>query len=659
MQRTIHLATRGLAVALLVGACDDSARNAPPPDAPADDAVAAVDAPVDVVGEVSSDGALDRPDVAADVSIDAAADAATDIARDSVPDASQDAGCEAPRRVCSERCVDPQSDVANCGACASACRVPAHGSAICAAGTCDIRCEPGYAAVAGLCVLTPTPRLLAPLSGQFVTTRTPTFRWAALPGVDSVEVQVCRDRACTSVVATLSATGTSVRATTPLPPGVLFWRARGVAGGAPGMPGATFEFVTPQRTSAVDSAWGVFADYNGDGRPDLTVTTSSSDIDPGQGSFVPDAVRVYYGDGSGFDLSHPTSLTPSGTITTFPRARPAGDINGDGFVDLITASGCAYLGGATGVSPRTVGCAMIATDTPNLDTAAVVGDLNADGYADLVVEPSFGSSEWFFPGTSAGAFGTPAMTVAGGAYTQTSGDYNGDGRPDLLTAQSGVAVVYYGQAAGLDAAHRTILNASSIVGNVALMRAATADVNADGYADAVLVPAPENVTDHAVVCALLGSATGLSNAATDCFTAPDGTNIAFGFVVASAGDVNGDGYTDMLISAPNYASGVGRAYVFYGGATGLAHTPAATLSPPPGTTARPYYGEGAAGLGDMTGAGFSAIAVSAPWFDGLAGVVYVYTGSSAGVLTTPVATIRNPATTMARGFGGALGGLSR
>ncbi|MCB0729119.1 MAG: FG-GAP repeat protein, partial [Ignavibacteriae bacterium] len=74
-------------------------------------------------------------------------------------------------------------------------------------------------------------------------------------------------------------------------------------------------------------------------------------------------------------------------------------------------------------------------------------------------------------------------------------------------------------------------------------------------------------------------------------------NSSFGMSVSSAGDVNGDGYDDIIVSAPEYSSGTGRAYIFYGGQ--FMNTIAdVTLT---GETTFNYFGRSVSSAGDVNG----------------------------------------------------------
>jgi hypothetical protein len=110
-----------------------------------------------------------------------------------------------------------------------------------------------------------------------------------------------------------------------------------------------------------------------------------------------------------------------------------------------------------------------------------------------------------------------------------------------------------------------------------------------------------------------------------------------GYSVASAGDVNKDGYPDLIVGAPL----AGRAYLYLGSPTGIASTPAWTAK---GTICDPsqasFFGHAVASAGDVNKDGYADVIVGAP---GCArtpalyaeGAVFVYLGGPGGLATTP------------------------
>ncbi len=106
----------------------------------------------------------------------------------------------------------------------------------------------------------------------------------------------------------------------------------------------------------------------------------------------------------------------------------------------------------------------------------------------------------------------------------------------------------------------------------------------------------------------------------------ENTSNTFGYAVAGVGDVNGDGYADLAASAKGYSSTTGKVYVFYGGAGGLAGTPASPAWSATGENASDQFGYAVAGLGDVNGDGYPDFSVGATWYSSYRGKVYVFYG---------------------------------
>src|SRR5207249_1731650 len=140
-------------------------------------------------------------------------------------------------------------------------------------------------------------------------------------------------------------------------------------------------------------------------------------------------------------------------------------------------------------------------------------------------------------------------------------------------------------------------------------------------------------TDEGRAFVFLGSASGL--ASTPAWTAEsDQASADFGASVASAGDVNGDGFADVIIGAHLYDNGQsneGRAFVYLGSASGLASTPAWTAE---SNQANADFGASVAAAGDVNGDGFGDVIVGADLYDNGQtdeGRIFVYLGSASGL----------------------------
>ena len=238
----------------------------------------------------------------------------------------------------------------------------------------------------------PAPRLIAPLSTATVTSKRPTLRWVLAGGTDGAHVEICRDRACTMTITAFDADGANGAPPDPLPSGVLFWRVFGRRVDTTGTtPSATWEMTVGARSAPIVASWGTTPDVNGDGFADVLVGA----VGGGYG----DAGRayVYLGGQGGPAQSPATILTGDAPGRYFGGSvASAGDVNGDGFADVVIGSVGAsggsgqmylHLGGATGLasSPATT---ITGNDgfTSNFGgSVASAGDVNGDGYADVVV----------------------------------------------------------------------------------------------------------------------------------------------------------------------------------------------------------------------------------------------------------------------------------
>ena len=143
--------------------------------------------------------------------------------------------------------------------------------------------------------------------------------------------------------------------------------------------------------------------------------------------------------------------------------------------------------------------------------------------------------------------------------------------------------------------------------------ATAGDVNGDGFADVIVGASgyDNGQTDEGRAFVYHGSAAGL--ATTAAWTAEsDQANARFGSSVATAGDVNGDGFSDVIVGAYAYDNGQtdeGRAFVYHGLGGGLSQRP------PPGPRSRTRlgaeFGFSVATAGDVNGDGYSDVIVGA------------------------------------------------
>ncbi|MBK8283769.1 MAG: FG-GAP repeat protein [Ahniella sp.] len=368
------------------------------------------------------------------------------------------------------------------------------------------------------------------------------------------------------------------------------------------------------------------------------------------------------------------SLGPSAlNLQTGFSVANAGDLNGDGIQDMAvgvvgysngeTSEGAVmiYFGFGNGVEPSAD--AILEVNQANARfgaTVASAGDVNGDGFDDLIVgAPLFdasgaddGRAFLYFGGS--GAFDTTPDATLGlnqasaffGVSVAGAGDVNGDGFADVLVGSSGfdgaatntgAALLYFG---GAGAFNTTVdANLQSTVGGVRLGSsvAGAGDVNGDGFADIVIgSPFFANGQANEGAAFLYFGGAGAFSTVVDAQFEINQADAELGTQVGSAGDVNGDGFSDVIIGSLRYDNGQadeGGAFVFYGGST-VNNGVDATLE---GNQAAAAMGSGLASLGDINADGFGDIAVGAALFDGFStdsGQVFVYLGAGSGISTT-------------------------
>jgi len=336
-------------------------------------------------------------------------------------------------------------------------------------------------------------------------------------------------------------------------------------------------------------------DINGDGYPEVLVGAGSADpegrTDAGRvylvfGNALAPVTVLDLATGPGADFTRFNGITAGDVLGYFSNTVSGiGDINGDGYQDIILGApmvstgrnGAAYviLGGASGIGAggdfnlaSLDGVNGVRLDGPSADsyfgTCAGSSDVDGNGYTDYLI-----SAMWHDPDGRATAgeayclYGGTTLPGAGGVLSISS-----------LTATQGARIP------GIDAGDHLGCCVSGV-----------GDINGDGFTDFLLAASkgdPQGRTDAGESYLVYGSAGGIGSGGVldpaslngtngvriDCRNAGDSYNGTYiGLSGGEAGDVNGDGYGDLLIGA-EYADSQGmtdsgEGYLVYGRAGGI------------------------------------------------------------------------------------------
>lgn len=416
------------------------------------------------------------------------------------------------------------------------------------------------------------PRPLSPVSVSWVSTLRPTFKWQAAAGTTGAVVEVCKTRACAGDdVRRIEADGETITVPEDLEAGIWFWRVFGMSKDRVGTkPSATWEVLV--RGNAIrgssDAPSGGMVDINGDGLPDLIVTSSGYDLDDTDQTWKPfPMTMVWLGQKDGkLDTSNGFWMD-DGAVHT-PTIGGGIDTDGDGFTDIVHTLQDRQSGefeaiveyGSAGkpfegndgqmhvdyIDWAKYGFVMLpgAKTVPSVREA---GDVNGDGFGDVLVGAP--GAAVIGLGSAKGTSTSMPLFFGGGASERAGAivgafDADGDGLSDIALASplSGSPVV-----AGRGDRERIQISADLVARGVGDIEKAIAiasgDFDGDGIADlAATVP----IAGKRNICFWRGSRDKLFE---PLYCVPGMPNDATYGDRLTVGDLGGTGKDNLLVNA--------------------------------------------------------------------------------------------------------------
>lgn len=321
-------------------------------------------------------------------------------------------------------------------------------------------------------------------------------------------------------------------------------------------------------------------DIDGDGVPDFVVGVPRTNANDIGSAFVfsgVDGGLIY--SFNGLNAGDNFGISVAGT----------GDVNGDGVPDIavgapfMTVNGQVLLGSVFYFSGNDGSLIRRINGDPQTSTLggaiANAGDLNGDGVPELIVGAAVASPTNFATGVGSilvysGATGSTLLRIDGtvtgenfGELVASAGDVNGDAVPDILVGlpkaspaglfTAGSVFVF----SGLNGDQLLRFDGSIEFANFGSSITTVGDINGDGQSD-IIIGDPSFELFNGRVFAFSGKD------GTELWRVDDtNSSVSFGYTVASAGDVNGDGVPDVLVGDPN-ASGLSGSVFFLSGVDG-------------------------------------------------------------------------------------------
>jgi len=327
----------------------------------------------------------------------------------------------------------------------------------------------------------------------------------------------------------------------------------------------------------------------------------------------------------------------------------AGDVNGDGFADVIVGAdgddNNGFSSGSARVFSGSDGTVLYTFDGDSAgdnfgESVSGAGDVNGDGFADLIVGAFRDDNNGSDSGSArvfSGVDGSVLYTFDGdasdnfGESVSGAGDVNGDGFADVIAgavrddnngAQSGSARVF----SGIDGSVLYTFDGNSVDDFFGASVRGGGDVNGDGFADVIVGARTDIFFGQPFFQVFSGFDGSILYTFFSNFLDELGTSVSI------AGDVNGDGFADLIAGAPsddNNGTLSGRAFVLSGFDGSVLYAFNGDFGD--------RFGASVSGAGDVNGDGFVDVIVGARFDDNNgsnSGSARVFSGADGSVLYT-------------------------
>ena len=401
-------------------------------------------------------------------------------------------------------------------------------------------------------------------------------------------------------------------------------------------------------------------DINNDGFSDIITGAHFTDWDNMIDTTI-SAAYVYYGTATGPSWYCGWYYPITGT--TYIAVSALTDVNGDGYGDVIlglkfnyifpTSHAEVFYGGNTITFINPDWTANGENEYGQFGfSVSTAGDINNDNYDDILIgapgDPNNGwgtGKVYLYLGSLNGPSAIADWSATGeggfGYAVSSAGDVNNDSFDDILISSpdfsigdlTGKVYLYLGSVSGLSSIPAWTCNSLGSGGNFGYSLSCAGDVNGDGYSDIVIgTNGNQNFNSHNVgAYVFCGSASGITGSIPSwtASTPFNVTLIGFGVKVSNAGDVNGDNFDDIIVGASNWSEdSYGKALVYFGNLNRGMFDPADWSDEKTGSPT--MFGHFVSDAGDIDKDGFDDILISDVFDDEFNGTVYLYKGSPNG-----------------------------